>query len=154
MWVKRRMQRRSIGDVGADPCVCPGRTHRSAPTRLGLREQGGRTRRSALTQSGLRDQRGGHQHYLTCLAELFSCISFENPLNTISIIKLPVYTERHIMQLLKSLFFCSICKFVKNCFQFIIFITNNKYCRHVAQYWIKYRRSHPVCSRDFKLSTF
>jgi hypothetical protein len=47
-------------------------------------------------------------------SSLFFLVSLENPLNTISIIKLPIRSEWHIMQLLKPLFFCSFCKFVKN----------------------------------------
>ncbi len=42
-------------------------------------------------------------------------ISFEDPLNTKSVIELAIRPKRHIMQLLKSISFCSVLEFVKDC---------------------------------------
>src|SRR5690348_10049968 len=45
---------------------------------------------------------------------LFFFLTPENPLNTVLIIKLPICSEWHSVQLLKPLFFSSFCKLVKN----------------------------------------
>jgi len=48
-------------------------------------------------------------------------IALENPLDAISIIKLSIRSEWHIMQLLKSVSFGAIRQSVKNDLQFVIF---------------------------------
>lgn len=53
-------------------------------------------------------------------------LSLENPLNTIFVIKPPIRSKRHTMQLFKPFLFCSFCQLIKHCFQLIIRSAKNK----------------------------
>lgn len=75
-------------------------------------------------------------------------ISLKSPVNTVSIEKLPIRSERHIMQRLDPFFVCFFCKFVKNCLQLVKGSTDNKYAGHITPYRLKRRGCHPVCCRN------
>src|ERR1051326_8145355 len=75
---------------------------------------------------------------------LLLSVSLENPLNTVSVVKLSVSSKRHFVQLLQSCVVVPISELVENGFQFIVGIANNKDGVCVTLHGIEFRRSHPV----------
>ena len=87
--------------------------------------------------------------------QLFSSgTTSKNPLNAVLIVELAVKAERHFVELLEPRIVLSIFEFIKNRLQLIIRLACYKNCKGISLYGLKFRRGHPVCSREFNVTAF